>query len=90
MSDQIFLLSDQNGALVGHMSFQGEKIIQAALVMVNMVMAVVIIIIIMILSAIYMYIKCFVMSACKQNFFILLALKFHQKSMHSTQEEKFR
>ena len=27
MSDQIFLLSDQNGALVGHMSFQGKKII---------------------------------------------------------------
>ena len=25
MSDQIFLLSDQNGALVGHMSFQGKK-----------------------------------------------------------------
>ena len=27
MSDQIFLLSDQNGTLVGHMSFQGKKII---------------------------------------------------------------
>ena len=27
MSDQIFLLSDQNGALVGHTSFQGKKII---------------------------------------------------------------
>ena len=27
MSDQIFLLSDQNGALVGHMSFQGKKFI---------------------------------------------------------------
>ena len=27
MSDQIFLLSDQNGALVGHMSFQDKKII---------------------------------------------------------------
>ena len=27
MSDQICLLSDQNGALVGHMSFQEEKII---------------------------------------------------------------
>ena len=27
MSDQIFLLSYQNGALVGHMSFQGKKII---------------------------------------------------------------
>ena len=27
MSDQIFLLSDQNGALVRHMSFQGKKII---------------------------------------------------------------
>ena len=27
MSNQIFLLSDQNGALVGHMSFQGKKII---------------------------------------------------------------
>ena len=26
MSDQIFLLSDQNGALVGHMSFKGKKI----------------------------------------------------------------
>ena len=25
MSNQIFLLSDQNGALVGHMSFQGKK-----------------------------------------------------------------
>ena len=25
MSDQICLLSDQNGALVGHMSFQEEK-----------------------------------------------------------------
>ena len=25
MSDQIFLLSDQNGALVGHMSFQGKN-----------------------------------------------------------------
>ena len=25
MSDQIFLSSDQNGALVGHMSFQGKK-----------------------------------------------------------------
>ena len=25
MSDKIFLLSDQNGALVGHMSFQGKK-----------------------------------------------------------------
>ena len=25
MSDQIFLLSDQNVALVGHMSFQGKK-----------------------------------------------------------------
>ena len=27
MSGQIFLLSHQNGALVGHMSFQGEEII---------------------------------------------------------------
>ena len=27
MSDQIFLLSDQNGALVRHVSFQGKKII---------------------------------------------------------------
>ena len=27
MSDQIFLLSDQNGALVRHLSFQGKKII---------------------------------------------------------------
>ena len=27
MSDQIFLLSEQNGALVGHMSFQGKKMI---------------------------------------------------------------
>ena len=27
MSDQIFLLSNKNGALVGHMSFQGKKII---------------------------------------------------------------
>ena len=27
MSDQIFILSDQNGALFGHMSFQGKKII---------------------------------------------------------------
>ena len=27
MSDQIFLLSEQNVALVGHMSFQGKKII---------------------------------------------------------------
>ena len=26
-SDQICLLSDQNGVLVGHMSFQGKKII---------------------------------------------------------------
>ena len=25
MSDQIFLLADQNGALVGHMSFQAKK-----------------------------------------------------------------
>ena len=25
MSNQIFLLSDQNGALVGHMSFQGKQ-----------------------------------------------------------------
>ena len=28
-SDQIFLLSDQNGALVGHMSFQGKKFFAA-------------------------------------------------------------
>ena len=27
MSNQIFLSSDQNGALVGHMSFQGKKVI---------------------------------------------------------------
>ena len=31
MSDQIFLLSDQNGALVGHMSFQGKFICSPAL-----------------------------------------------------------
>ena len=31
MSDQIFLLSDQNGALVRHASFQGKKKLFAAL-----------------------------------------------------------
>ena len=31
MSDQTFLLSDQNGALVGHISFQGRKKLFAAL-----------------------------------------------------------
>ena len=35
MSDQIFLLSDQNGALVGQMSFQGKKNIFAALCICN-------------------------------------------------------
>ena len=40
MSDQIFLLSNKNGALVGHMSFQGKKISCSPVTVNNFVTAV--------------------------------------------------